>query len=234
MKRRFPWLSKLVCGTTLFGMMTGSLPSYAQVPSTDEAFQVKLLKGAHTERFHITTDDKDARLEMVDRKLFRKSQDLDDDDVWVTACPLPCDQTLDVTKTYRINGKGMPDSKPFQLHRDHPHLHVLGGSTAQKVVGITLIPVGGTISLFGLWMWSMSKYNVENPHRSDSNVEILAIFGGTGLVLSLLGIALIVHSKPSISERKSKRSSRWQAPPSMLSVGSGMWLSPQGLHFLTG
>jgi hypothetical protein len=185
--------------------------------------------------YHITTNNPDARLEVLNERLLKTGEyDTDDDEVWLPACPLPCNRELDARLRYRIGGPGVKKSDLFQLNPENTELHAHAGSKASRVWGIVLTPIGGFGIFTGTLAWFAADYQLEkDPSDADGKEKrIYAVtFWALGAAALATGIVLIATNSSSISKQKPTTRTAWQAPSSFLSLGSGVWLSPSGVHF---
>jgi hypothetical protein len=69
--------------------------------------------------------------------------------IWDEVCATPCEQRVDATRTYRIDGEGVWPSGPFRLPPGGEELHVKTGSRGALVGGMVLTLVGGSMVLMG-------------------------------------------------------------------------------------
>jgi hypothetical protein len=227
---------QLVFAASLGALLSWSSFGQAQTPRSKSHSKQPPATESFGFKYHITTNNPYALLEVLDEELLQTGKyESDDDELWRPACQLPCNRELDANLHYRIGGPGVKKSDPFQLNSEDMDLHVRTGSKASRVVGIVLTPIGGALVTAGTMLWFLSDFSIEGKPSESKKKETRFyavttwIAGATALVT---GIVLIATSGTSISKQKPATRTTWKAPSSFLSLGSGVWLSPSGVHFL--
>jgi hypothetical protein len=124
-----------------------------------------------------------------------------DDPVWRSVCPAPCDTAVQLGGEYRIAGEGVTRSSPFALRGPSTELHVDAGSYSVRRAGGYLAVIGFVGALAGGIFLA-----VEAVRPSDTThglgTDGYAALGGAiaGGVVGLVGVGMIVGAGTSVRD----------------------------------
>jgi hypothetical protein len=140
---------------------------------------------------------------------------------WTTICHAPCRARVPSSFAYRATGPGAPWSKKFSIGSDAWPLviHARPGSTAAKVTGVVLVPVGGMALLLGF-------AGTMTSGRAESERLVMTGLSLAGAALLTTGIVLLVAGRTKVTLDPMVRGTALSLP-----LGRGVTLSPAGLAF---
>jgi hypothetical protein len=140
---------------------------------------------------------------------------------WTTICHAPCRARVPSSFAYRATGPGAPWSKKFSIGSDAWPLliHTRPGSTAAKVTGTVLVPVGGVGLLLGF-------AGMMSSGRAESDRLVFIGLGVAGAAVLTTGIVLLVAGRTKVTLDPTFVGTAFSLP-----LGRDVTLSPAGLTF---
>lgn len=152
---------------------------------------------------------------------------LGSDDEWTATCVSPCVAFADPRFEYRIGGDGRRKSDEFRVNpAQTTRVRGKTGSRGRLALGITMLSLGGTVTLMSLSLNALTSLDHTGQDRSDDHRTYNLLSLG-GLAVAGAGIALLFTSRTQIEVTHATG-----APPSVsLRLTPSLSLTPQGLVF---
>lgn len=127
-------------------------------------------------------------------------------DAWETQCTSPCRKRQDPSKLYRVSGRGVVASAPFELPEGTRHVDLKGrvGKKGTRIAGTVIGIVGfSNLVLNGLaYAASDSATNNNNYYGSSNNSGSTKDLFAAGMVIgglaSLIGLIMVASSSTSV------------------------------------
>jgi hypothetical protein len=127
----------------------------------------------------------------------------DEADDWRPVCSGPCDMELSLRAEYRIAGRGLRKSAPFELEArpgERIEIDVKVGTTGGLVGGIILVSTGPVVGLIGLALVAVANADQQTAQSLGQTSQdgtakgVGVVLGIGGLAMTLGGILMIVNN----------------------------------------
>jgi hypothetical protein len=148
------------------------------------------------------------------------------EDDWHAVCELPC-SSPQAPGIFRVSGAGVTESESFRLTEGKHSVTVDPGSSAARVTGTVLTPVGGATMLVGTFALFLSQVCTD---ACDNSPRVMPVAPGAalffvGATVMTVGILLITSNRTKIAIDGNALAS------DDVRLGNGMTLGANGLTF---
>lgn len=156
---------------------------------------------------------------------------------WEPVCRAPCQAMLDPEDHYRVDGRGLRPSRPFQLPRgrDPVQLRTSVGTSSQHGWGIVLLIGGGAIGfvgsqvlLTGLLLTAFDEPDgLERTESASSVTAVGAVMTVGGLATGIAGLLMLTGNRTTVT-----LVGRQGSPPEpRVAITPGLELTARGFVF---
>jgi hypothetical protein len=121
---------------------------------------------------------------------------------WETVCRAPCEERVDPTLVYRVGGRGLVASDPFQLSSADRRVELKGriGSKASRIGGGIVGGIGlANLMLNGLVLLASDPSTDANGNKQGPDRGLLTVGVVIGGLLAVVGIGMLLSNGTSVS-----------------------------------